>query len=106
MGDCVVPVDYALLDGAEQIVLQGCFHSMSKVKCGLSLFFKGPFCRPVPKPLALRLATCSSLYVVELGYIYQIEQRLTDDCCAAGAGVRLARTRSAARCLGMARMLW
>lgn len=31
MGDCVVPVDYALLDGAEQIVLQGCFHSMSKI---------------------------------------------------------------------------
>lgn len=30
-GDCVVPKDWALLEGANQIVLDGVFHSMSKV---------------------------------------------------------------------------
>ena len=32
LGDCVVPKDWALLEGAEQIVLPGVFHSMSKVR--------------------------------------------------------------------------
>ena len=32
IGDCVVPRDWALLEGAEQIVLDGVFHSMSKVR--------------------------------------------------------------------------
>eukprot|EP00241_Pyramimonas_parkeae_P004703 CAMPEP_0114225888 /NCGR_PEP_ID=MMETSP0058-20121206/929_1 /TAXON_ID=36894 /ORGANISM="Pyramimonas parkeae, CCMP726" /LENGTH=361 /DNA_ID=CAMNT_0001336557 /DNA_START=40 /DNA_END=1125 /DNA_ORIENTATION=+ len=30
-GDCVVPKDWALLEGANQIVLDGVFHSMSKI---------------------------------------------------------------------------
>jgi pimeloyl-ACP methyl ester carboxylesterase len=31
VGDAVVPCEYAVLDGAENIVLEGVFHSMSKV---------------------------------------------------------------------------
>lgn len=31
VGDCVVPLEWALLEGAEQVVLEGVFHSMSKI---------------------------------------------------------------------------